>query len=178
MYPYDSRFRVTSPFGPRSLNGAEDVHKGIDLVGESSKYICAVVGGTVMSSAIVTDKSNLTWQWGNYVRIDGSDGKRYYYCHMSKRLVSAGERIEAGAHVGVEGSTGYSTGSHLHFEVRDSSGTSINPVPFIGISNAVGIYGDDYRALAAAKFKLSERTLAYMDGYDQAAAFYRKIAEG
>lgn len=178
MYPYNCKFRVTSPFGNRTLNGSTEFHKGIDLVGTTDKYISAAVGGEVVSSTIVTDKSNLTWQWGNYVRIDGDDGRRYYYCHMSKRLVNVGQRVEAGDHIGVEGTTGYSTGSHLHFEVRDSTGTSINPAPIIGIANSVGTYGDDYRSVCAAKYGLSEGTLAYLDKYQYAAALYRKLAEG
>ena len=137
---YSGKFKVTSPFGKRTLNGVADNHKGIDVVGLDNKNVCAVVGGKVVSSLIITDKSNRTWEWGNYVRIDGDDGKRYYYCHLSKRLVKAGQRVKAGDHIGIEGNTGYSFGSHCHFEVRTSSGVSIDPAPFLGIKNAVGTY--------------------------------------
>lgn len=136
---YNGKFKVTSPFGSRNLNGKIDNHKGIDVVGLTDKHICAVAGGTVGASMIITDKNNLTWEWGNYVRIDGDDGRKYYYCHMSKRLVSAGQRIKAGDVIGIEGNTGYSFGSHCHFEVRQNN-VSINPAPFLGIDNAVGTY--------------------------------------
>lgn len=174
---YSGNFKVTSPFGQRTLNGKKDYHKGIDVVGLTNKYVCAVVGGTVRSSCIITDKSNRTWEWGNYVRIDGDDGKRYYYCHLNKRLVSVGQRIKAGDHIGIEGNTGYSFGSHCHFEVRNSSGVSIDPSPFLKIKNKVGTYGMDYRSKVKEKYKLSESTMQYLDKYKYAADLYKKLIE-
>ena len=136
---YAGKFKVTSPFGWRVRKGQNENHKGIDVVGLENKYICAVVPGTVGSSTIITDKANTTWEWGNYVRIDGDDGRKYFYCHMSQRLVSVGQRVKVGDLLGVEGNTGKSDGSHCHFEVREN-GTSINPAPFLGVNNAVGVY--------------------------------------
>lgn len=175
---YSGKFKVTSPFGPRVLNGVSENHKGIDVVGLTDKHICAVVSGVVAVSTIITDKSNKTWEWGNYVRVDGDDGRKYYYCHMSSRLVSAGKRVKVGDHLGIEGNTGYSFGSHCHFEVRDAAGNSINPAPFLGIANAVGTYGTDYRAEVQKKYEFSDGTMKYLDGYQYAADLYRKLAEG
>ncbi len=174
---YSGKYKVTSPFGMRTLNGVRDEHKGIDVVGVKDKHICAVVGGRVAASAIITDKSDRTWEWGNYVRVDGDDGRRYYYCHMSKRLVSVGRRVEAGEHLGIEGNTGYSFGSHCHFEVRDRAGNSVNPAPFLGIPNACGTYGTDWRAEVQEKFGLSAGTLAYLDKYKYAADLYMKLGQ-
>lgn len=116
-------------------------HWGFDLVGDGDKTICAVVGGTVLQSRIVTDTSNATSEWGNYISIFGDDGYVYFYCHLSARLVSAGARVETGQAIGVEGSTGRSTGSHLHFEVRVSvSGATVNPSEVLGIPNEAGRY--------------------------------------
>jgi len=171
---YSGKFKVTSPFGWRTLNGAADDHKGIDVVGITDKHICAVVGGRVVSSKIVTDKSNRTWEWGNFVCILGDDGRMYYYCHMNKRLVSVGRRVEAGQHIGIEGNTGYSFGSHCHFEVREN-GVSIDPAPFLGIPNKAGTYGTDWRAKVQKKFGLSKDTMAYLDKYKYAADLYRKL---
>lgn len=173
---YSGKFKVTSKFGTRVLNGEWDNHKGIDVVGITDKYVCAAVGGRVVSSAIITDKNDLTWQWGNYVCVLGDDGRRYYYCHMSKRLVSVGRRVEAGEHLGIEGNTGYSFGSHCHFEVREN-GVSIDPAPFLGIPNACGTYGTDWRAEVQEKFGLSKDTMAYLDKYKYAADLYRKLGQ-
>lgn len=179
---YSGKYKVTSPFGRRTLNGQPDDHKGIDVVGVTDKHVCAVVGGRVAASTIITDKSDRTWEWGNYVRVDGDDGRRYYYCHMSKRLVSVGRRVEAGEHLGIEGYTGYCVpegprGSHCHFEVREN-GVSIDPAPFLGIPNKAGTYGTDWRAEVQKKFGLSAGTMAYLDKYQYAADLYRKLGEG
>ncbi len=137
---YAGKFRVTSPFGYRTLNGSQDYHRGIDVVGVDSKEIRTVRGGLVVSSQIITDKSNRTWEWGNYVCILGDDGMYYYYCHMAKRCATRGQTVAAGDVIGIEGNTGYSFGSHCHFEVRQADGTSINPAPYLGIPNALGEY--------------------------------------
>ena len=134
--PYQGDVRVSSPFGWSTLFGKRVYHKGVDLVG-TDKTVRAVVGGVVGQSTIITDPKNRTSEWGNYVRIDGEDGRLYYYCHLSKRLVSRGDNISVGDALGIEGSTGKSTGSHLHFEVREN-GKSIDPTAILGIKNIVG----------------------------------------
>ena len=134
--PYKGDVRVSSPFGWRTMNGERVYHKGIDLVG-TDKTVRAVVGGVVVQSIVITDPKNRTSEWGNYVRVDGEDGRLYYYCHLSKRLLDRGAKVSVGDAIGIEGSTGKSTGSHLHFEVREN-GKSIDPTTIIGIRNAVG----------------------------------------
>lgn len=136
--------RLVSPYGRRTdpITGMAGVpHNGIDFVGDGDKRIRAVVGGTVLLSRMVTDKSNPTSEWGNYISIAGDDGLVHYYCHLSERWVVAGERIEPGQDIGVEGSTGRSTGSHLHYEVRWSVvGDTLNPAEILGIPNEKGVY--------------------------------------
>ena len=134
-----NQVRVTSPYGNRTLNGAKQFHGGYDLVGVGSYDICAVVGGIVVHSRIITDKSNPTWQWGNYVCIKGTDGRLYYYCHMKSRAVAAGQTVKVGDKLGVMGNTGYSFGAHLHFEVREGS-KAITPESILGIPNKTGTY--------------------------------------
>lgn len=151
--PYKGEVRVSSPFGWRTLNGKRVYHKGIDLVG-TDKTVRAVVGGVVGQSIIITDPANRTSQWGNYVRVDGDDGRLYYYCHLAKRLVTRGDKVSVGDALGIEGSTGKSTGSHLHFEVREN-GKSIDPTPIIGIKNIVG---------AVREAKTQERTNYTVNG--------------
>ena len=141
--PYEGgQFRVTSIYGNRVLNGSTDWHPGLDLVGESSKNLLALCNGTIVQSRMITDKSNLTWQWGNYVMIqeDGT-GNYIIYAHLSKRLVNKGDRVKVGDIIGVEGNTGYSFGSHCHLEVRNSSNkvtNIVNTPMYTGIPNAVG----------------------------------------
>lgn len=174
---YSGKFKVTSPFGMRVMNGVTEDHRGIDVVSLGSKYICAVVPGVVAVSQLVKDKANRTWEWGNYVCVLGDDGNYYYYCHMAQRLVDAGRRVKVGDHLGVEGNTGLSFGNHCHFEVRSGANVSLNPAPFLGIDNAVGTYGVDYRAETKERFGLSEDTMRYLDRYKYAADLYRKLFE-
>lgn len=140
--PFDSRARVTSPYGWRVMGGVRQWHGGIDLVGEDY-VIRAAVSGTVAVSQIVEDRSNPTWQWGNYVCVLGDDGNYIYYCHMAERRAKTGQRVKAGDILGIMGSTGYSRGDHLHFEVRDSANRTLDPAAYLGIRNAVGEIGAD-----------------------------------
>lgn len=151
--PYKGEVRVSSPFGWRTLFGKRVYHKGIDLVG-TDKTVRAVVGGVVGQSTIITDPKNRTSEWGNYVRVDGEDGRLYYYCHLAKRIVSRGDKVSVGDELGIEGSTGKSTGSHLHLEVREN-GKSIDPTAILGIKNIVG---------AVRETKTQERTNYTVNG--------------
>ena len=160
IIPFNAaQVRLTSPYGSRTLNGSTGFHAGCDLVGIGSHTVVAAVAGTVAVSRIVTDKSNRTWEWGNYVCVRGGDGRQYYYCHLASRAVKKGDAVKAGDVLGVMGSTGYSFGAHLHFEVREKDGkTTVNPEAVLGIPNRVGIYSaeastleDDLAALVAAK---------------------------
>lgn len=138
--PFRSGFRVSSPYGwrPDPLTGERLWHSGIDLVG-ADKNVIAVVGGDVIKSRIVTDMSDRTWEWGNYVSVYGDDGRVYYYCHLAERCVEQGGRIEAGQRVGIEGASGRVTGVHLHFEVRNPSNMgSVDPAEVLGIPNEAG----------------------------------------
>jgi hypothetical protein len=144
-YPYKAgtTVRITSPYGWRKdpFGGSStEWHTGIDFVG-SDKTICAVSDGVVAwAGQVLKSAGGLTWQWGNYVRIETADGTREYYCHMDTILVYAGKKVKAGDPVGIEGSTGNVTGRHLHFEVRNKAGTKLNTATYLGISNAVGTY--------------------------------------
>lgn len=182
--PYKTgRVRLTSPFGSRMLNGAQNWHSGLDFVSDGDKQIVAVESGVVLQSRMVTDKSSKTWEWGNYVSIQGDDGKIIYYCHMSARKVKQGQRVQAGEVLGVEGATGYSFGSHVHFEVRNGS-SPINAAEYLGINNAVQTFPDAAREWGAwyadkicKKCGLEAQTRAYLDGYRFAPDLWRKLWE-
>lgn len=138
--PFATGFVVVSPFGMRTdpITGEANVwHGGVDLVG-NDRSVRAVKGGTVIQSRIVTDPENRTSEWGNYVSVYGDDQRITYYCHLESRAVKKGDRVEAGDFLGVEGSTGRSTGIHLHFELRDELGNQLDPCAYLGIENRVG----------------------------------------
>lgn len=140
--PYTGRVRLTSAFGERTdpITGTPNTwHSGVDLVGMDDKTILSPCDGVVIYSRKITDKTNRTWEWGNYVRIDTPDGISVYLCHLSKRLVEAGQTVSEGDPIGVEGSTGSSTGSHCHVEIRRGN-VSVDPSPYLQIPNMTGIY--------------------------------------
>lgn len=129
---FREKFKVTQGYGP--------VHGGLDIVGLCGTDIISPVDGVVKSSAIILDKNNLTWEWGNYVRVDDSEGMRYFFCHMDSRAVKVGDKVQVGDKLGVMGNTGYSFGAHCHFEVRTAKNIRVNPANVLGIPNGCGVY--------------------------------------
>lgn len=121
--PIDGELSVSSEFGPRNspTSGASEVHSGIDLPKPTGTPIRAVKGGTVNVSK--ADPSG----YGEWIEIRHDDGTSTRYAHMSKRDVSQGAKVQQGQVIGQVGSTGNSTGPHLHFEYRNSQGQAVNP---------------------------------------------------
>ena len=122
IWPVDSRY-ITSTVGGRSSPGGvgSTNHKGTDIgrVGYTSE-IYAAKSGTV----IVSQYSS---SYGNYVVISHGSGNTTLYGHMSSRKVQAGQEVKQGDVIGITGSTGNSTGPHLHFEVTED-GQRVNPL--------------------------------------------------
>ena len=122
IWPVDSRY-VTSTVGGRASPGGigSTNHKGTDIgrVGYTSP-IYAAKSGTV----IVSQYSS---SYGNYVVISHGSGNTTLYGHMSSRKVEAGQYVNQGDVIGITGSTGHSTGPHLHFEITEN-GVRINPL--------------------------------------------------
>ena len=103
-----------------TYRGKRRGHSGIDIAAPFKTPISAALSGTVTSSG---------WDvygYGNLLVIRGVDGRDYYYAHNSKLLVRRGQRVAQGQLIALMGSTGRSTGPHLHFEVRSGS-RIINP---------------------------------------------------
>ncbi len=116
----------TSGYGVRSdpFRGAAAMHAGIDLAGPAGTPIHATADGVVREAA---------WNKGGYgrlIKIDHGRGIETRYAHLSSMSVSPGQRVTRGQVIGRMGSTGRSTGSHLHYEVR-IDGRAVNPIPFM-----------------------------------------------
>ena len=94
-----------------------ELHGGVDLPAPHGTNILAAKGGTVVLSTYGSS-------YGNHVAISHADGSRTMYCHMSARLVSVGDTVVQGQVIGRGGSTGNSTGNHLHFELWTTSNSS------------------------------------------------------
>ena len=116
---------VSSPFGLRDAPtaGASTNHQGIDLAGPQGTPIYAARGGTVTTATFGSSA-------GNYVTINHGDGFSSVYMHMTSYVVSKGATVSQGQLIGYMGSTGVSTGSHLHFGIS-LNGTYVNPANYI-----------------------------------------------
>ncbi|MFD1883461.1 DUF5930 domain-containing protein [Paracoccus pacificus] len=117
--PVKTAFRYTSPYGSRWGR----MHKGVDMAGPSGSPIYSTADGVVYFAG---------WQsgFGQVVKIRHELGTETVYAHMSKIRAKVGQKVSRGDQVGDMGSTGRSTGSHLHYEVR-VNGQAVNPMSFI-----------------------------------------------
>ena len=116
----------TSGYGVRSdpFQGRSAMHAGIDLAGPVGTAIYATADGVVSTAGYNSGG------YGNLIKIDHGKGIETRYGHLSKMSVRAGQRVKRGELIGRMGSTGRSTGSHLHYEVR-VDGRAVNPIPFM-----------------------------------------------
>ncbi len=109
-------------------------HSGIDIGAPEGTPVYAAYGGTVIEARYVYTQNvsnNEDNKFGNCVRIQAPDGKIYIYGHLSKVNVKVGDVISAGQQIGNVGTTGRSSGNHLHFEVRDKNNKTLNPYPYL-----------------------------------------------
>jgi murein DD-endopeptidase MepM/ murein hydrolase activator NlpD len=116
---------LTSKYGVRSdpFQGRAAMHAGVDLAGPLGTPIYATADGYVQ-------RSEWAGGYGNLVELNHGRGIQTRYGHLSKALVQSGQRVKRGDLIALMGSTGRSTGSHLHYEVR-IDGKAVNPVPFM-----------------------------------------------
>jgi len=117
--------RLTSHFGVRSdpFRGTAAMHAGIDIPGPVGTPIYATADGIV-------GRAGWVGGYGNLVELEHGKGLQTRYGHLSKVLVAPGARVKRGDVIALMGSTGRSTGSHLHYEVR-MDGRAVDPTPYL-----------------------------------------------
>ena len=109
----------TSGFGPRWGS----FHAGIDIANSNGTPILSVMDGTVIDSGPASG-------YGNWIRIKHDDGSMSVYGHMESLDVAVGERVTAGQKIAGMGNLGFSTGTHLHFEIHPDGNTAVDPIPW------------------------------------------------
>ncbi|MCA1726245.1 MAG: M23 family metallopeptidase, partial [Actinobacteria bacterium] len=116
---------ITSGFGWRThpIFGTPRFHSGVDMGGACGQPIYAADSGTVLSAYSSEG-------YGLFTILDHGNGLATAYAHQSAFRVSAGQSVARGQVIGAVGTTGWSTGCHLHFEVR-VNGTPVDPVPYL-----------------------------------------------
>jgi murein DD-endopeptidase MepM/ murein hydrolase activator NlpD len=125
---YPTYGRITSDFGLRRdpLTGALEYHLGVDIANRWGTPVRATAEGKVI-------KAGWCGEFGYCIEIDHKNGFRSVYGHLAKVLVKKGDRVERGMIIGLMGSTGKSTGPHLHYTLR-YKGKIINPKPFLEVN--------------------------------------------
>ena len=123
-WPLPGHHRITSPFGYRMhpILKYRKLHTGVDIGAPNGTPVVSAASGTVIASRFMGG-------YGNCIMIDHG-GKVTVYAHLSSRAVSPGQTVSAGQTIGYVGSTGMSTGAHLHFEVR-INGAVQNPLNYL-----------------------------------------------
>ena len=127
LYPLPYRVAITDSYGYRThpVTGQKTTwHNGVDLAAGAGTAIYATKSGTVTTAL----RSDI---WGNYVVINHGDGFSSLYAHMQGLIVKAGDYVKQGQTIGYVGSTGLSTGPHLHFTIY-YNGADVNPMSYIG----------------------------------------------
>jgi len=114
---------ITSQFGMRTLGGRRDYHTGIDIDGNTGDSIRVVESGKVSFSGYING-------YGNIVIVEHTGGYSTVYAHNSSNLVREGQSVNKGDIIARVGATGNSTGSHLHFEIRED-GKPVNPLIYL-----------------------------------------------
>ena len=132
--PISGTFQVTATYGQKGRYWANG-HQGIDIVC-SNKNIYATCDGTVR--VIAYDASG----WGQYISIGDAEDRRHIFCHLVQGSVKVqvGQKVNRNTIIGTMGTSGNSSGVHLHYQINDSNGKSMNPCPYLGIPNAKGTY--------------------------------------
>lgn len=126
--------RLTSSYGMRNhpVLRQRRAHKGVDLAAPTGTPIYATADGVV-------SRANWFSSYGLYISIDHGGDLETRFAHLSRLAVASGERVKKGDLIGYVGSTGRSTGPHLHYEVR-VNGVAVNPIPYMKETDAQVAY--------------------------------------
>jgi murein DD-endopeptidase MepM/ murein hydrolase activator NlpD len=127
FFPLEYCAKLTSPYGYRvhPVTGKYHLHNGVDLAAAKGTKIYATKSGKVTTAVY-------NYSWGYYVVINHLDGFSSLYGHMTNFVVSEGQYVKRGQLIGYVGSTGWSTGNHLHFTVY-YNGATVNPMNYISM---------------------------------------------
>jgi murein DD-endopeptidase MepM/ murein hydrolase activator NlpD len=124
VLPLES-YRISATFGASSYLWSS-VHTGLDMSAPSGTPIRAIANGTIT-------ETGYDGSYGNKTVVTLEDGTEIWYCHQSTMNVSVGQTVEPGQAIGAVGSTGNSTGPHLHLEVRPGGGDPVSPISTLAV---------------------------------------------
>lgn len=153
--PVSGPFKITCIYHQLGKHWACGHHTGIDIV-SNNKLVYGTCNGVV--HRVGYDK-----YYGNFIVVyNNADDTYHWFCHLARCKVKIGDRINRTKVIGVMGSTGNSTGVHLHYEIRLSCNKydmTSNPAAYMGIPNKVGFYHSDNYQIDKKQTKLSDTVL-------------------
>lgn len=172
--------RITSTFGSRADN-----HRGVDIAMARGSRLESNVSGTVIKSGWATNSDNgkaMHKSYGNMVVIQGEDGLKHIYAHLDKAVAKLGETVKVGQYIGNIGSTGNSTGSHLHYEQNNASGGVVNPTSTVnavrgGTFNVTGGTGDVQQKIDQAKSDMAQIEKELIGNDEELAEMRKRMVE-
>lgn len=123
------RYTVSAGWGHSSGPHAGREHAGIDFAAPTNEPVYAAADGKVVAAGY-------DGGYGKRVKIRGKDGYFTLYAHLNKYSVKKGQKVRAGQRIGAVGSTGHSTGPHLHFEVRNGKDRAVHPNKYLRVGKA------------------------------------------
>lgn len=137
-------YRINSPFGLRrlSIEAKARQHKGVDIAAPKGTAVHPTAPGRVVRAGYHAGG------YGNYIEVKHPNGMTSLYAHLSRIHVVRGEQVKPGQVIGRVGSTGFSTGPHLHFEMR-RGGVQINPAKLMGTEVDVKVDANQLRRAQA-----------------------------
>ncbi len=115
-------YRLSARFGARSSLWSSGMHTGLDMSGPSGSTIVSVAAGEVTATGY-------EGSYGNRIIVTLQDGTEVWYCHLSRIATTPGAKVDPGQTIGYTGSTGNTTGPHLHIEIHPGGGDPVDPIP-------------------------------------------------
>lgn len=134
--------RISSNYGWRTLGGKKEFHRGIDLASSRGTAVYSNVSGKVIKAGNASSTNNgkaMDGTYGNMVVVQDDSGMKHIFAHLDKTIAKFGDTITAGTKLGTVGSTGNSTGNHLHYEQNTANGKLVNPTTTVNSIRKSGI---------------------------------------
>lgn len=171
--PYE-KYKISCEYGVLGSKWVSGKHQGVDFVGTESKTIKSITDGNVIGI------NNIHKNYGNHIQIKNTDDSICIYAHLNKLNVKKGDNVICGMALGVEGSTGNSTGSHLHLEIK-AAGKTTDPIKYINdrLKEQTMEINDVTTAKTVLKSKigLSDDTIKFLEMYKYGDELIIKIAK-
>ena len=155
--PVTDEFQITATYGQQGPHWASG-HKGIDFYSENDA-IYSTCDGTVR--VVAFDNNG----WGQYVSIGDNEGNRHIFCHLASGSVKVkvGDKVNRLTVIGRMGSTGNSTGIHLHYQINNKNNIPIDPTSYLGIPNRKGTYKSEQFEIKEGHDLADERITKFND---------------